>query len=135
MRGIDISSLLCPICSDDCESIDHTLLRCKVVRRVWRTVAKWCGVAGLFLWEVRDLHSEEVLSLAPPTTKSVWEVILTVSAWCIWRARNKKIKKRKVWCLLQIISGIQILSFLWFSPRRKNSVRSWTNWVLNPLGC
>lgn len=83
MRGLNISSLLCPLCYADFGSIDHVLLRFTVVTKVWRIVAKWCGVQGLFLWETQDLNSQEVAALVPAAAKPIWEAILGVTAWCI----------------------------------------------------
>lgn len=133
MRGLNIPSLLCPLCSVECESTDHALLRCMGAEKVWRIVAKWCGVQGLFLWEILDLDSPEVAALAPRSARAVWEAILVALAWYIWHARNKKVKEGKTWCLLQVISDIQILSFLWISSRRGKQQLSWDNWLLNPL--
>lgn len=49
VRRLNIPSLLCPLCSVECESTYHALLRCDVVAKVWRIVVKWCGVQRLFL--------------------------------------------------------------------------------------
>lgn len=133
MRGINIDSLFCPLCSSDGESIDHALLWCTVVTKVSQIVPKWCGVQRLFLWETQELNSQEVLAFVLAAAKEIWEAILGVSAWCIWRVRNKKVKEEKPWCLLQVTSDIQILSYLWISSRRNKPPIPWTMWMLNPL--
>ncbi|XP_071708232.1 uncharacterized protein [Rutidosis leptorrhynchoides] len=46
-RGIDLNSLLCPLCDDDIESITHTIFFCKYAMGVWERVYKWWGFGGV----------------------------------------------------------------------------------------
>ncbi|XP_071712198.1 uncharacterized protein [Rutidosis leptorrhynchoides] len=42
-RGIDLHSVRCPICDDDIETVDHSLLLCKHVIVIWNKVFMWWG--------------------------------------------------------------------------------------------
>ncbi|GJV34727.1 retrovirus-related pol polyprotein from transposon TNT 1-94 [Tanacetum coccineum] len=53
LRGIDISSIICPICSSAGESCSHVLFSCNLARLILRKVARW--------WEldIPEFHSYE----------------------------------------------------------------------------
>ncbi|XP_071700491.1 uncharacterized protein [Rutidosis leptorrhynchoides] len=42
-RGIDLDSLLCPMCNDFIESVDHVLISCKAATDVWKAIYNWWG--------------------------------------------------------------------------------------------
>lgn len=54
-RGIDIPSLLCPMCNECIESIDHALVRCRVSNMIWERVFDWWGIAGKNWVDVNQL--------------------------------------------------------------------------------
>ncbi|GJW10921.1 RNA-directed DNA polymerase, eukaryota, reverse transcriptase zinc-binding domain protein [Tanacetum coccineum] len=39
--GIDVGSVLCPICQDDVESINHTFFSCEMAKVLWDLLARW----------------------------------------------------------------------------------------------
>ncbi|GJW98631.1 RNA-directed DNA polymerase, eukaryota [Tanacetum coccineum] len=53
LRGIDIPSIICPICSSAGESCSHLIFSCNLARLILRKVARW--------WEldIPDFHSYE----------------------------------------------------------------------------
>lgn len=70
-RGIDVQTISCPLCSSAIENAEHALLHCSKAFMVWELVARWCGVSGLFLWEIDDLASLETTSLVPKTNRDI----------------------------------------------------------------
>ncbi|XP_071713444.1 uncharacterized protein [Rutidosis leptorrhynchoides] len=40
-RGIDLSSIRCPICDDELEDVNHALFNCKFSKEIWLRVLKW----------------------------------------------------------------------------------------------
>ncbi|GKC33866.1 RNA-directed DNA polymerase, eukaryota, reverse transcriptase zinc-binding domain protein, partial [Tanacetum coccineum] len=40
-RGIDVGSILCPICQDDVESVYHLYFSCEMAKDLWDLLAKW----------------------------------------------------------------------------------------------
>ena len=42
-RGIDLDSILCPRCGNAVEDIDHALVTCEEVKKVWERVGNWWG--------------------------------------------------------------------------------------------
>ncbi|XP_071688454.1 uncharacterized protein [Rutidosis leptorrhynchoides] len=48
-RGIDLDSLLCPVCNNEVETIEHTLLHCSFARDLWDRVLRWWKIGpGLY---------------------------------------------------------------------------------------
>ncbi|GJY23411.1 RNA-directed DNA polymerase, eukaryota, reverse transcriptase zinc-binding domain protein [Tanacetum coccineum] len=42
-RNIDLHSVLCPMCEEDVESLDHLMGRCSWSRSIWNFIFKWWG--------------------------------------------------------------------------------------------
>ncbi|GKC12361.1 RNA-directed DNA polymerase, eukaryota, reverse transcriptase zinc-binding domain protein [Tanacetum coccineum] len=41
-RGLDIDSILCPVCSEHVESNSHAFFSCSAASNIWRLVRGWC---------------------------------------------------------------------------------------------
>ncbi|GJX65067.1 putative reverse transcriptase domain-containing protein [Tanacetum coccineum] len=89
LRGIDIPSIICPICSSAGESCSHLLFSCNLARLILRKVARW--------WEldIHEFHSYEdwlawLISLRlSKGLKEVLEGVFYVMWWVIWKFRNQ----------------------------------------------
>lgn len=112
IKGVDVQSILYPLCKHSVESVDHALFHCPSVEKVWKAVAMWCEVQPLFLRDADDLLSQETLGKVPAKFWQIWEVILCASAYSIWHARNKVVIGHKNWSELEILSETQIMSHL-----------------------
>ncbi|XP_071703855.1 uncharacterized protein [Rutidosis leptorrhynchoides] len=42
-RGVDLDSLLCPMCGDDVETVDHAIFSCNHAKEIWDGVYRWWG--------------------------------------------------------------------------------------------
>ncbi|GKE13178.1 RNA-directed DNA polymerase, eukaryota, reverse transcriptase zinc-binding domain protein, partial [Tanacetum coccineum] len=40
-KGVDVSSILCPICSEDVEYANHIYFSCEMAKDLWALFAKW----------------------------------------------------------------------------------------------
>ncbi|GJS34015.1 reverse transcriptase domain, reverse transcriptase zinc-binding domain protein [Tanacetum coccineum] len=43
-RGLDIDSILCPVCSEHVESNSHAFFSCSAASNIWRLVRGWCDL-------------------------------------------------------------------------------------------
>ncbi|XP_071700254.1 uncharacterized protein [Rutidosis leptorrhynchoides] len=87
-RGLDLDSILCPLCKNDIESVEHSLILCNHVLKVWEKVYKWWGfthVSNLSISEVFLGRSTQVLTALQ--TK-VWQAVEWSCGYLIWKNRN-----------------------------------------------
>ena len=91
-RGVEISSILCPICNVSVESVDHLLFACSLTRNVWSKVLRQ--------WELeyRDIASYYDWLLwfnnirLPKGLKEILEGVCYVFWWLLWRLRKSSQK-------------------------------------------
>ncbi|GJZ10438.1 RNA-directed DNA polymerase, eukaryota, reverse transcriptase zinc-binding domain protein [Tanacetum coccineum] len=87
-KGIDVPSLLCPVCSDQVETADHLFFSCGMAQDLWGLLARWCqldfpvisNIAEWFSW----LDSAHLSKYA----RSSLEGIASTMLWSIWNFRN-----------------------------------------------
>nr|GEU47367.1 RNA-directed DNA polymerase, eukaryota, reverse transcriptase zinc-binding domain protein [Tanacetum cinerariifolium] len=90
-RGMDIDSILYPLCNSVAESSRHLFFSCNFIRDIMLKINLW--------WEVDhreiDSYDEWLEWLAsirlPMKVKKVFESICVIVWWYIWNWRNKKI--------------------------------------------
>ncbi|XP_071733908.1 uncharacterized protein [Rutidosis leptorrhynchoides] len=130
-RGLDLDSVLCPICISETETVNHALLHCCEVKKVWNSIEKW--------WNM-DINTSSLSATLASTPnlinslmgKSIWQATMWVVAYQIWIARNKKVFTRVRWNQNDILNEAQLKSFQWISKRLKKSNLSWSQWLINP---
>lgn len=90
-RGITLDSIICLICSDVVESIDHLFLGCEELAVIWSRVAVWwkcnlVSIQSLLTW----VYS---IKLFGGNHKPFHDVVMTV-LWFIWNFRNSSFLER-----------------------------------------
>ncbi|GJR12603.1 RNA-directed DNA polymerase, eukaryota [Tanacetum coccineum] len=124
-RGIDVDSILSPICLGDLETVNHSFFNCVLAKDLWHLLAKWwemdipvCGnFADWFDW-LDSLH-------VPIKVRLVLEGVGGTLMWSIWNFCNSLIfsscppKKEVLW------DSIVSQSFLWISSRNPSRKFSW----------
>ncbi|PWA40208.1 hypothetical protein CTI12_AA564980 [Artemisia annua] len=89
-RGIDLHSILCPLCEEKIEDEDHLFALCTFSRNIWDLIRKWWGLDAIPLdgaLNVLDLADDGDLNLGERTSSFFDVVVLCAIGW-IWRARN-----------------------------------------------
>ncbi|XP_071708429.1 uncharacterized protein [Rutidosis leptorrhynchoides] len=130
-RGMDLDSVLCPLCNAETESVSHALLHCDEVYKVWKGIDSW--------WNM-DIDTSSVnaaLSTIPSSInyamgKTIWQATMWVVTYSIWNARNKKVFSNASWNHANILNEVQLKSFQWISKRLKKSNLEWSQWLINP---
>ncbi|XP_071739232.1 uncharacterized protein [Rutidosis leptorrhynchoides] len=94
-RGIDLHSVRCPICDDDIESVEHSLIFCKDTMAIWDRMFSWWGLGNMSNFSL----NENLCSNGPSSTttlgKKIWQAVEWVSAYLIWANRNNMVFKGK----------------------------------------
>ncbi|XP_071739060.1 uncharacterized protein [Rutidosis leptorrhynchoides] len=131
-RGIDLDTLLCPLCNDVVESVDHAIYSCKSAKDVWIDILKWWN---LFLPSGATFE-DLIKGSNSPTMNSnmwkVWQAVVWVTCYLIWKNRNLKVFKNDSWAAPKIICEIQVKSFEWIQNRSRKSFPSWQQWLTRP---
>ncbi|GJS10576.1 RNA-directed DNA polymerase, eukaryota [Tanacetum coccineum] len=136
LRGIEIPSIICPICSSAGESGSHLFFGCNMARLLLRKVTRW--------WELEypDLNSYEewlawfISIRLHKGLKDVLEGVFYVMWWAIWKFRNQVLFGSSQPRLALLFDEIVLLSFTWCSSRCKNNF-DWISWLnaLDPYLC
>ncbi|XP_076885788.1 uncharacterized protein LOC143535410 [Bidens hawaiensis] len=88
-KGFDIPSILCPICLNSVEVLDHIFGGCHLTSKIWNAIGRWLDVSL-----PGDKGPKSILELLDSSgwvkkKKDVIEVIIYTTWWIIWRARNE----------------------------------------------
>ncbi|GJR77635.1 RNA-directed DNA polymerase, eukaryota [Tanacetum coccineum] len=131
LRGLDIPSIICPLCSIAVESTSHLLFSCQLARQLMIKVVHW--------WELeyQDFHSYEDWLLwfknlrVSKRLKDVFEGVCYISWWVIWKFRNQVLFGINFPRLDLLFDDIVRLSFYWCSSRCSSNF-DWNTWMKNP---
>nr|XP_043614188.1 uncharacterized protein LOC122586145 [Erigeron canadensis] len=131
-KGLDIPSLLCPMCECDVETSDHVFGNCNVASRVWRAVSNWIQIPIPSVGPTDMLNDIDNMHLSL-VKKNIIEGIVYCGWWSIWRYRNDKVFKNGIQRKDYLVDIIISHSYSWFSSRFKKRRMSWVEWLSNPL--
>ncbi|GJR29260.1 RNA-directed DNA polymerase, eukaryota [Tanacetum coccineum] len=117
LRGVDIPSILCPVCDVVVESTSHILFSCPLAHDVLCKVMTW--------W---DLDTPNILSYEEwlcwfsnlhihKQAKIILEGVFYVMWWLIWRFRNKSLFGSSTPKKAIIFDDIVTLAYTWCSNR------------------
>ncbi|GJZ50175.1 RNA-directed DNA polymerase, eukaryota [Tanacetum coccineum] len=117
LRGIDIPSILCPLCNRAVENSDHIFFSCSMVRKVWRRLLTW--------WEldVSSFHSynEWISWLSSIRLPKLLKVFLEGSCyvmwWLVWKFRNRLLFSDPTSKPDSLFDDVVQMSFLWMNSR------------------
>ncbi|GJZ68953.1 RNA-directed DNA polymerase, eukaryota, reverse transcriptase zinc-binding domain protein [Tanacetum coccineum] len=130
-RGMDIESILCPMCGKAAESSRHIFFTCHIARDILHKISRWWDISYM---EVSTYEEwlEWILNIRLPIKhKRIFEGVCYMMWWHIWSFRNKCIFGSKFPSHAVIFEDVQSCSFYW-CRYRCNSSFSWIEWLKNP---
>ncbi|GKB28399.1 RNA-directed DNA polymerase, eukaryota [Tanacetum coccineum] len=131
LRGIDIPSISCPICSSAGESCAHLLFSCSMAKALYSKVARWCEME-IPVFDSYKYWLNWFISLRfSKAFKDMLEGIFFVMWWEIWKFRNQILFGTFQPRMACIFDDIVCVSFLWVSNRCKNKI-DWISWLKCP---
>ncbi|XP_071728938.1 uncharacterized protein [Rutidosis leptorrhynchoides] len=89
-RGIDLDSVRCPVCDDDLESVEHSIIFCKNALDIWDRVYKWWNMGSFSSFSIQEVLGDDPASNTSKFGKKVWLAVRWISAYLIWKNRNNK---------------------------------------------
>ncbi|GJZ53877.1 RNA-directed DNA polymerase, eukaryota, partial [Tanacetum coccineum] len=131
LRGVNIPSILCPLCSISVESSSHLLFSCHLARSLMHKVVRWWDL------DVQDFNSygDWLIWLnnirLPSKLKEILEGTCYITWWVIWKYRNQFLFGSNTPCLELLFEDIVRLSYSWCSHRCRFNF-DWNDWVKCP---
>ncbi|XP_021980016.1 uncharacterized protein LOC110876147 [Helianthus annuus] len=87
-RNVDIPSVMCPLCGDYEETVDHLFTAYSVAIRVWSAFNVWCNIPPLFFFEFKDILDSHKLIRNGIQAEKIFYGLVIIACWCIWKGRN-----------------------------------------------
>ena len=134
-KGIDLNSLLCPLCDNVVESVDHCLVLCEKSQAVWDKIFAWWGVGPVNSFNFNEMACHNGGSLTGMEAKDMWQATVFVTGYYLWKNRNSKVFKGKLESSSRIFQDIQLKTFEWVSRRSKKWKIEWDKWTTRPQYC
>ncbi|EOY16579.1 Uncharacterized protein TCM_035385 [Theobroma cacao] len=124
-RGIiSATEVLCPLCKDSIETVDHLFVGCISVKSLWYA---WCKEWG-FAW-VMPTRFKELMTMwnainVKASCDKIWRMAVFAITWTIWIGRNEVVFHNKVWDKELIWELIKLRVATWADARWKSNSRS-----------
>ncbi|XP_071727011.1 uncharacterized protein [Rutidosis leptorrhynchoides] len=132
-RGIDLHSVLCPLCNDETESLDHVFFLCKHVYDIWVKFYNWWGFGSVTNLSTSEAFLGNSTHISTDIEKKIWQAVEWVCAYLIWKNRNQRVFKNKSWNPPVALNEIQVKSYQLIAKRIKKKNIEWHLWLTNPL--
>nr|GEU51236.1 RNA-directed DNA polymerase, eukaryota [Tanacetum cinerariifolium] len=91
-RGLDIESILCPICNQHVESNEHVFFSCDVALNVCRLIRIWCNLSDQELYSFDDCVSWVI---ALPGLNAKKDCLFVIVAFTFWILETDTQEKRQ----------------------------------------
>ncbi|GJY22029.1 RNA-directed DNA polymerase, eukaryota, reverse transcriptase zinc-binding domain protein [Tanacetum coccineum] len=87
-KGIEVASLLCPVCNKHVESVDHLFFLCGMTRDIWGLLARWCDLDILKVYNIAEWFRWLDVAHVSKNDRLILERVATMMMWSIWNFRN-----------------------------------------------
>nr|GEU29167.1 hypothetical protein [Tanacetum cinerariifolium] len=107
-RGIDLHSVLCPLCEEVTKTEEHIFVSCGIAKEIWKGLVDWWNIHRII---VTCLSDEINLADMVPLTTAAKKFFDTVVQATLWRFRNEMIFASKRPNKRLILDDIKLSSF------------------------
>ncbi|GJV39876.1 RNA-directed DNA polymerase, eukaryota, reverse transcriptase zinc-binding domain protein [Tanacetum coccineum] len=113
-RGIEIDSIVCPICNSGAESSCHIFFQCNLVRQLARKISSWWNVDYVDVSSYEEWYTWLVSLRLQANLKAVFEGIFYCLWWSVWMFRNKILFEKDTPSQARIFDNIVSNSYYWY---------------------
>ncbi|GJX14640.1 RNA-directed DNA polymerase, eukaryota [Tanacetum coccineum] len=131
LTGIDISTIVCPLCHAYIESGSHIFFYCSMARHLWRKLMRWWELEGIDLASYDDWLLWINSSRLSKRLKEILKGVCYVMWWLIWRFKNQLLFGATNSRMELLFNNLVQISFNWCS-NRCNSKLNCVTWMKNP---
>ncbi|GJY50063.1 RNA-directed DNA polymerase, eukaryota [Tanacetum coccineum] len=130
-RGLDINSILCPICENHAKSSSHLFFACSMARDIFRNIASWWDVKSPHVSSFEEWEMWTSSLTLSSRRKQILEGIIYIGWWSIWNFRNQVVFGSTIPSKASLFDDIVAQSFQWCKHRGKFKFSS-IDWLKNP---
>ncbi|PWA46027.1 RNA-directed DNA polymerase, eukaryota, Reverse transcriptase zinc-binding domain protein [Artemisia annua] len=80
-KGIDLPSLLCPVCDTCIENVNHVFVRCELASQVWDRIFRWLDMVQPIFLTIADIMDWIVSMHYSLKRIKVLEAIILTAMW------------------------------------------------------
>ncbi|GKC11654.1 RNA-directed DNA polymerase, eukaryota, reverse transcriptase zinc-binding domain protein [Tanacetum coccineum] len=117
LRGIEIPSILCPLCNQAVENSDHIFFSCSLVRKVWIRFLIWWESDVTNFNSYNEWISWMSNSRLPKGLKGFLEGSCYVLWWLVWKFRNRILFSDASSKPDSLFDDVVHMSYLWLNSR------------------
>lgn len=82
-------STLCVFCKSELESLNHVLLHCSMIWRIWANIVHWWNFSWVIPGSVEELLHWWSSANIKKKVKEIWKTIPLAVMWSMWKIRNE----------------------------------------------
>nr|GEV73457.1 hypothetical protein [Tanacetum cinerariifolium] len=131
-HGLDIDSIICPVCNTHVESAELLFFSCDMASQIWRWICTWCNISVQVVPSLSSWTSWIEATPGPINKKRKLLVIIVCMFWTIWKFRNDVTFNSQNLRKSDINDHIRLCSFSWLKFKGR-LVTNWNEWLCNPL--
>ena len=131
-RGIDLHSILCPVCDNDIETEEHLFVSCEVAKEIWSKVLTWLKIQNISITCLHDAINLTDRVNIPNHLVAFFDAVVQSTIWFLWRFRNDMSFSLKRPSKDLILNDIKLASYNWISSRVRTVTLNWFEWFDNP---
>ncbi|GKC65968.1 RNA-directed DNA polymerase, eukaryota [Tanacetum coccineum] len=131
-RGVQISSMMCPLCNNAGEDSSHLFFGCDMAIDITRLVCRWWHLAWTPVGSFSEWLAWFKTIRMGSKVKGLLEGVFYTSWWCLWNFRNQLLFAAQSLRKNVLFDDIISRSFTW-SHARCRSKFSLENWLRNPF--
>ncbi|XP_022042172.1 uncharacterized protein LOC110944836 [Helianthus annuus] len=118
-RNITMASVVCPLCGEKDETVQHIFGSCYISSVVWHLVSRWLPISPIYTFNISDLLRVHNHINRPAAMKKMVHAIILTVCWSLWKLRNDVVFSGKRVDISRLWVDIKTTSFLWIKHRAK----------------
>ena len=118
-----------------CESIDHGIVLCNEVMKVWSLVFGWWKLGNVNAFTAYDVLNHNGDGVLSSRNSVLWQAVVWTAVYFIWKNRNCRVFGKKVDWHVILFQEIQLRSYEWIMRRSNKYKLRWSRWVVYPGSC
>ncbi|GJT44617.1 RNA-directed DNA polymerase, eukaryota [Tanacetum coccineum] len=130
-RGVQVPSILCPVCNDAHEDTSHLFFSCVVATDIARLICRWWNLTWIPVGSYSDWLAWFNSIRLGSKIKGVLEGVFYVTWWSLWNFRNQLLFANQNPRKDVLFDEVVTRSFSWSLARSKNMF-SWDSWLQHP---